>query len=182
MKIYTKTGDDGSTALFRGDRVAKDHLRIRVYGTLDELNALLGVLLSYPELEKSLNKDLSQIQSDLFTLGAELATPRGLSVGIDLIQEPQITHLEKRMDEMEKNLSPLKNFILPGGHICSSYLHLARTVCRRTERELITLHRTEICREEVLKYINRLSDYFFMAARFQNHSLEINDTPWTPKK
>jgi len=181
MKIYTKTGDDGSTSLFRGDRVAKDHLRIRVYGTLDELNALLGITLSLGGLEKSLEKNILKIQNELFTLGAELATPRGKEIGIELIQDSHIKALETQMDEMEKNLLPLKNFILPGGHPCSAYLHFARTVCRRAERELITLHRSETCRETVLQYLNRLSDYFFMAARFQNYSSKIKDTPWSSK-
>lgn len=190
MKIYTKKGDLGDTGLFGGARVAKDDLRIRSYGTLDELNAVLGeVTCLSQEGEKhpvrsaqfsELNRILSTIQSELFQLGSELATPRGKVISIALLEAPSVDRLERAIDQMESSLSPLKNFILPGGTSLAAKAHLARTVCRRAEREIVTLHRAEPVRGVVLEYMNRLSDYLFVLARYFNFLLGVEDRPWIP--
>jgi cob(I)alamin adenosyltransferase len=176
MKIYTKTGDQGETGLFGNIRVPKDDLRIRAYGTADELNACLGVVVAAlrelrpsPQLQsQGLIEILLRIQGELFQLGAELATLRGRKVATQLLDDSHIGRLESEIDAMEEMLSPLKTFILPGGTQVSSLLHLTRTVSRRFERELVSLHRQDPCRNEVLSYVNRLSDYFFVMARFAN--------------
>lgn len=178
MKIYTKGGDFGETGLYGGVRVPKDDLRIRTYGTLDELNAVLGVFLSLTQGPEDLRPLIVTIQGELFQLGAELATPRGKKVSFTLLQNQQVQALENEIDRMESSLQPLKTFILPGGGLPASYLHLARTVSRRAERELVTLNRAEPVRSVVLEYMNRLSDYLFVAARYVNHSLGIADIPW----
>ena len=178
MKIYTKVGDFGETALYGGAKVAKDHLRIRAYGTVDELNASLGVVLAQ-KLSKNLKTSLLEVQNELFRLGAELATPRGKNLKSRLIGISEITRLEKEIDAMEKKLKPLKNFILPGGSAASAHLHQARTICRRAEREIVTIHRAEPLRPEVLQYMNRLSDYLFVCARTANRDRKIADILWT---
>ena len=178
MKIYTKQGDAGETGLYGNMRVPKDDLRIRAYGTLDELNATLGLVLSEPGLSKDLHSRLLRIQGELFQLGAELATPRGKTVPMRLLQIPQTEALEKEIDAMEARLLPLKTFILPGGSPLSALLHLARTVSRRAEREVITLNRAEPQRQDVLMYMNRLSDYLFVCARFANFEAGVVDMPW----
>lgn len=190
MKIYTKTGDAGETGLFGNVRVSKDHLRICAYGTIDELNSVLGLArITLEELNskvqrsegRAIEKDLERIQNELFVLGAELATPAGQKLWAEGITEAAAQALESRMDEMEKLLSPLKNFILPGGTLASAHLHLARTVARRAERELVSLHRVEPQRPTLIQYVNRLSDYFFVAARFCNHLQSVQDVPWISK-
>jgi cob(I)alamin adenosyltransferase len=178
MKIYTKKGDAGETGLFGNARVPKDDLRIRTYGTFDELNSILGLSLSEADLPKTLRPILERVQAELFQLGAEIATPRGKDSGILLVTEASTEKLETEIDKMESELPPLKTFILPGGTRVSSLLHLARTVCRRAERELITLNRAEPQRADVLQYLNRLSDHLFVAARFCNLKLGKSDTPW----
>jgi cob(I)alamin adenosyltransferase len=182
MKIYTKRGDEGETGLYGGDRVPKDHFRIRSYGTLDELNAALGVVLaSMDDSTKSssaISQRLVRIQGELFQLGAELATPRGKRVSTQVISAADITRLEGEIDEMEKNLPPLQTFILPGGTPGAAHLHLARTICRRAEREIVILHRAEPLPPHPLQYVNRLSDYLFVAARFLNHRAGQPDVPW----
>jgi cob(I)alamin adenosyltransferase len=178
MKIYTKKGDEGQTGLFGGERVPKDHLRIRTYGTLDELNAVLGVVLASPSVGSELRQRLLRVQNELFQLGAELATPRGKDAGIALVRDADTEQLEQEIDAMEKTLAPLKTFILPGGSPASAHLHVARTVSRRAERELVALHRVESLRGEVLRYVNRLSDYLFVSARFANHEAGKADVPW----
>ena len=180
MKIYTKGGDAGETGLFGGARVPKDDLRIRTYGTLDELNAVLGLVLSGGTAASRLAAPLTRIQAELFQLGAELATPRGKSTGIALVDPSSVEAMEKEIDSMEAALTPLKTFILPGGTRASAELHLARTVSRRAERELITLNRAEPQRATVLQYVNRLSDYLFVCARFANHEAKMSDVPWNP--
>jgi cob(I)alamin adenosyltransferase len=183
MKIYTKKGDAGETGLFGNVRVAKDDLRIQTYGTFDELNTVLGLTLCESGVHGAFRDRLGRIQGELFQLGAELSTPRHKSSGILLIDSKHIEKLELEIDEMEAKLEPLKNFILPGGSKASALLHFARTVCRRGERELITLNRAESQREEVLQYINRLSDYLFVCARFANFEAKCEDVPWiAPKK
>jgi cob(I)alamin adenosyltransferase len=182
MKIYTKGGDTGETGLFGGSRVAKDDLRIRAYGSFDELNAAVGVVLAESGLSKGLKTRLVRIQSELFQLGAELATPRGKSLAMTLLGERETEALEHEIDAMEKALAPLKAFILPGGTRASALLHLARTVSRRAERELVTLHRAEPQRPAVLAYVNRLSDYLFVCARTANREKKVKDVLWvTPK-
>ena len=150
MKIYTKTGDSGETGLYGGARVLKDNIRIQTYGTLDELNATLGMALAEAGLPPVLQNQLLRIQGELFQLGAELATPTGKTVAISLIEASQIESLENEIDSMEIQLKPLKTFILPGGLKAAAVLHFARTVGRRAERELITLNRSEPVRPIVL--------------------------------
>lgn len=181
MKIYTKKGDAAETGLVGNVRVPKDDLRIRTYGTVDELNAALGMSVAEAGSVKEtseLRKKLLRVQNELFQLGAELATPRGVTVTSPIIESRHVDLMEKEIDEMEGELTPLKNFILPGGTRFSSSLHLGRTIARRAERELATLHRAEPCRKEVLQYVNRLSDYLFVCARFANHLGKTPDVPW----
>ena len=185
MKIYTKQGDQGETGLFGGIRVPKDHLRIRTYGTLDELNSILGMVISRMDQEEvhdgrflELKSRLLRVQGELFQVGAELATPRGKSPGIELVSMDRVEELEHEIDSMEEKLPPLKSFILPGGTRLAAELHLARTVSRRAEREVVVLHRAEPQRDDVMQFMNRLSDYFFVCARFANHLLGREDTPW----
>jgi cob(I)alamin adenosyltransferase len=174
MKIYTKKGDQGETGLFGGDRVPKDHLRIQAYGTLDELNAALG-LISPPA---QFGERIRRIQGELFQLGAELATPREKKVSVALVGIAEVSRLETEIDTMEKTLAPLTHFILPGGTVTAAHLHVARTVCRRAERELVVLHRAEPVRPDVLEYVNRLSDYLFVASRFANREAGVTDVLW----
>jgi cob(I)alamin adenosyltransferase len=178
MKIYTKGGDTGETGLFGGSRVPKDDLRIRTYGTLDELNAVIGLAITEITDGNEVKSQLLRIQGELFQLGAELATPRGKSAGIELIHDQHVEMLEKEIDAMEEGLTPLKTFILPGGTKAASWVHFARTVSRRAERELISLNRAEPSRPSVLQYVNRLSDYFFVTARYLNHQFQVADVPW----
>jgi len=175
-KIYTKTGDAGQTSLLTGERVYKDCLVLKVVGELDELNAVLG--LSVIALEKSLDYDfLISIQKDLFKIGAEIASAqmknnRAVKIGdedfSELVGNKEIEELEKEIDKMWAQMPELSNFILPGGCEASVRLHLARTICRRAERELIVLQKEREIRNEVGKYLNRLSDYLFCLARFVN--------------
>ncbi len=182
MKIYTKTGDAGETGLFGGARVPKDHPRLRAYGTLDEMNAILGMALACEIADSDLKKTLTRIQSEIFQLGAELATPRGKKLSSAPIEEANVEVLEKEIDQMEGQLKPLKNFILPGGSALAATLHLARTVCRRCEREMVQVHRAEPMRGVLLEYVNRLSDYLFVCARTANRISSIEDVPWKPAK
>jgi cob(I)alamin adenosyltransferase len=178
MKIYTKGGDAGETGLVGNVRVPKDDLRIRAYGTLDELNASLGVVLSEESVVSGLRSGLLRVQGELFQLGAELATPRGREPGLKLIEQDAIERLESEIDAMEARLQPLRNFILPGGARASALLHQARTVSRRAEREVATLSRAEPARAPVLAYMNRLSDYLFVCARFANLEAGVADVVW----
>ena len=178
MKIYTKKGDSGETSLYGGHRVPKDDLRIRTYGAFDELNAVLGMVLAEPEVGKEVSARLLRMQGELFQLGAELATPRGKNVGIQLLEETQVETMEHEIDQMEVKLEPLKTFILSGGTRASALVHLARTVSRRAERDMISLNRAESLRPVVLQYVNRVSDYLFVTARYLNHLAGNSDTPW----
>jgi cob(I)alamin adenosyltransferase len=177
MKIYTKKGDQGETGLFGGDRVPKDHLRIRAYGTLDELNAALGLVSNSGDL----GTQVRRIQGEIFQLGAELATPRGKKVSVALVDTAEVQALEREIDAMEKKLGTLTHFILPGGSPAGAALHVARTICRRAEREVVVLNRAEPQRPVVLEYVNRLSDYLFVASRFANHEAGVADIPWIGK-
>ncbi len=188
MKIYTKTGDQGTTGLFAGPRVAKDHPRIAAYGSIDELNAVLGVAIStMPESLRSgllhncrLDKILTQLQSDLFSIGAELATPDPDAQGMRLLSSNRITELETLIDSAESELPPLANFILPGGCPTAAQLHFARTVCRTAERELVTLmHQPDVADcQLILVYLNRLGDFLFVLARLANFRQADVETPW----
>ncbi|MGE0614892.1 MAG: cob(I)yrinic acid a,c-diamide adenosyltransferase [Bacteriovoracia bacterium] len=178
MKIYTKVGDQGNTALFGGAKVRKDHLRIRTYGGIDELNSQLGLVLAEGGLPGDSMDQLRRVQGELFQLGAELATPAGGRIVLRLLQENEITRLESEIDAMEATLPPLKNFILPGGTRPAALLQVARAVCRRAERDLATLTDAEPQRGEVLRYVNRLSDYLFVMSRYVNHRANGEETPW----
>lgn len=181
MKIYTKTGDQGTTSLFGGKRVSKSDLRIDSYGTVDELNSYIG-LLRDQEVNKKRKIVLVEIQDRLFTIGSILATePGNKKVKIPALVESDITFLEKQIDEMDLQLSPMKSFVLPGGHVSVSFGHVARTVCRRTERLVITLDQQEKVDELVIKYINRLSDYLFVLCRMMTQELGAEETPWKPR-
>jgi len=158
-KIYTRTGDDGTTGLGDGKRVAKDSARVSAYGTVDELNSALGVVLAQP-LPDALRDALTEVQHELFDLGGELCIP-----GSEMIQEADIVRLERRLDGFNEDLPPLKDFILPGGGAAAAHCHLARTICRRAERELVTLSHHDAVRGESIRYLNRLSDLLFVLAR-----------------
>ena len=192
MKIYTGGGDKGKTSLFSGERVLKNHERVDAYGDIDELSSLLGALAALiPEQGQEIVEEIHQIQSDLLSAGAILATTPDSSsfdsltkIGLD-----KSKILEKSMDRMDAELPRLKTFILPGGHISSAWAHIARTVCRRAERRMIGLFQQSDADndssvsipehvQELLVYINRLSDYLFVTARYCNHILGTEDVPW----
>ncbi|MEE9431619.1 MAG: cob(I)yrinic acid a,c-diamide adenosyltransferase [Melioribacteraceae bacterium] len=180
MKIYTKTGDEGKTSLFGGQRVLKDDLRIEAYGTTDELNALLGVVLSEP-LTDEITELLIQIQNDLFIVGAELATPLETRKGKSIIPElskESIELLENNIDKTEEKLPALKSFILPSGTKSASLLHFARTVCRRAERNVVKLSKEVELNENVVMYLNRLSDLLFVLARYENIRTSTVEVEW----
>lgn len=179
-KIYTRTGDNGATGLFGGQRVSKHSLRIEAYGTVDELNAVLGVALSHHPPDP-LHRDLTGISALLFTVGADMATVIGpeYKYPIPRIEAGHIAHLERLIDEYDTTLEPLKNFILPGGTHVAAYLHLARTVCRRAERVAVHLAQEEDIGDHVVKFLNRLSDYLFTAARLVNRLQGVDDVQWT---
>jgi cob(I)alamin adenosyltransferase len=179
MKIYTRTGDAGETGLFGGARVGKDDPRVEAYGTVDELNACLGVVRTLGASAQT-DESLLQIQSDLFTLGAELACMPGKEekLRMTVLGEADIARLEAWIDRGEAPLEPLKNFVLPGGSASAAELHRARTVCRRAERRTLTAGRSSPIRPEVVIYLNRLSDLLFVLARYENHVAGLRDVPW----
>lgn len=178
MKIYTKTGDQGTTSLFGGTRVSKSDLRIDTYGTIDELNSYIG-LLRDQEVNQIRKEVLVEIQDRLLTIGSILATePGNTKVKIPSLVESDITFLEKEMDAMDAKLPPMRFFVLPGGHPSVSFGHLARTVCRRAERLVIALNHQVSIEPPVIKYLNRLSDYLFVLCRMMAHELKIEETPW----
>jgi len=181
MKIYTKTGDQGDTALFGGKRVSKDELRIETYGTVDELNAYVG-LLRDQEVNSERKSILVEIQDRLFTIGSILATePGNQKVKTPALLESDIEFLEKEIDSMELTLAPMKSFVLPGGHSSVSFGHITRTVCRRAERLVIRLNKIEKVDAKVIQYLNRLSDYFFVLCRKMTSELKAEETPWRPR-
>ncbi len=173
-KVYTRTGDNGETALVGGKRVAKDSARIEAYGTIDELNSIVGLARAFNEeklgegeAHRFLDLVLRQIQDELFDLGSELATPSDFfQEGMYRVGEREVKKIEQLIDECQKSLEPLKSFILPGGGKLGAYLHQCRTVCRRAEREILRLSRVEELSEWPLKYVNRLSDLFFVLSRW----------------
>ncbi len=171
MKVYTKTGDAGETSLYGGKRVRKSELRLSAYGTVDELNAVLGVVLAQTGAEIYKIR-LNKIQNDLFTLGSELAASSVESVSnLPKVEESRVEALEQEMDELSAELPELKNFIFPGGNQVAAHLHQARTVARRAERAVVKLSDVESIRPLAMKYLNRLSDYLFILARHANHKL-----------
>jgi cob(I)alamin adenosyltransferase len=186
MKIYTKSGDAGETSLWGGSRVKKSHPRVNAYGTLDEANSVIGLAISFlPASQGLILEHLNRIQNELFVVGSELATQPGSKISISLIDEAAVQRLEAEIDQMESMLDPLQNFILPSGSSAGSALHLARTVIRRAERDCVDLKFThgEEIRPQVIFYLNRLSDYLFVMARFANKALGQPETKWiAPKK
>ena len=183
MKIYTKTGDSGTTALFTGTRVPKHHIRIESYGTLDELNAILG-LVRDQDIAQTHKDSLVKIQDKLFTLGAILATEpkKDNRLKIPRVQEEDITFLEQEIDQMNESLPPMTHFILPGGHTTVSYCHMARTVCRRAERMISYLNEKEPLPEKLIAYINRLSDYLFVLGRMLSKELDAQEIILIPEQ
>lgn len=179
MKIYTKGGDKGKTSLFGNTRVDKDDLRIEAYGTVDELNSMIGMLSSYDTSAQS-KTQLEAIQKKLFDVGSHLAADPDFDYPLPEIKEESVQSLENHIDEMNKYLVPLKNFILPGGSKASAEAHLCRTICRRAERRVVTLSKVEEVKPIVIIYLNRLSDYFFVLARFILHSEGLSEIAWTP--
>jgi cob(I)alamin adenosyltransferase len=178
MKIYTKTGDKGDTSLIGGQRVPKDALRIETYGTVDELNAALGIVLADNANER-ITDILTNIQNRLFDLSADLATPRSSgSKSIKRIEAKDAHSLEETIDSLESHLKPLKSFILPGGSPIAARIHFARTVCRRTERAVVRLSRNEDIGESITIYLNRLSDLLFVLARYANHVAGVQEIKW----
>lgn len=181
MKIYTKTGDKGTTALFGGKRVSKSDLRIETYGTVDELNSFLG-LVRDQEINLKRKDELVEIQDRLFTVGSILATePGNTKVKTPHLSEEDITYLEAKIDSMENELPPMRSFVLPGGHTSVSHCHVARTVCRRAERICISLDSQEPVDPLIIKYLNRLSDYLFVLSRKMAQELKAEETPWKPR-
>ena len=189
MKIYTKTGDTGTTALFGGTRVPKHHIRIESYGTVDELNSHIG-LIRDQNIASDYKTVLVEVQDRLFTVGAILATPpeqETLKNGEKRLQNlgiipSDIEFLEQEIDKMDRSLPPMTNFVLPGGHTTVSYCHIARCVCRRAERLAVHLNDIEPTDERVIKYLNRLSDYLFVLARKLSHDLNADEVQWIPRK
>lgn len=177
--IYTKTGDKGTTGLIGGTRVEKDHFRLEAYGTVDELNAHIGMIRAYPIDDASV-KTIVRIQHLLFTIGSYLATDESVS---DLrtrlnTDEKEIEFLEHEMDRLEEALPPLRNFVIPGGHAAVSQAHICRTVCRRAERRVVSMSGEVQVDEWVIRYLNRLSDYFFVLSRHLSNYFGVDEIPW----
>lgn len=183
FKIYTKSGDKGDTSLFGGKRLPKDHLRIEAYGTIDELNACLGLVRDGIQENEVLRGYLKHIQDTLFTIGSNLAMdPEKPSPYIKMIEQSVIIALENEIDKMDAVLPPLKNFILPGGHTTVSFCHLARTVCRRAERNTVALSHSEVVSPLIIEYLNRLSDYLFILGRKIAQDLKVEEVLWSADK
>jgi len=181
MKIYTKTGDTGKTSLFGGSRVSKSNLRIDSYGTVDELNSWIGLLRDNMD-DAHMRSLLKVIQDRLFTLGAMLAAdPKKPKLKKPDLHEEDVALLENEIDRMNEALQPLKVFILPGGHPFVSYCHITRCVCRRAERHVVALSGKEKMDTIAIKYLNRLSDFLFVLARWVGNSLDVKEIPWEPR-
>ncbi len=186
MKIYTKTGDQGTTSLYGGTRVSKDHIRIDAYGTLDELNSWLGLIRDTIPLQED-QETILAIQQDLFYIGSELALDPNKKVLTNgknrlktSIEISRINFLEKKIDQYEETLPSLTHFILPGGYPTTSQIHIARTICRKAERITVALSKIEEVRLEIIQYLNRLSDYLFTLARKIGNDNQYNETLWLP--
>jgi cob(I)alamin adenosyltransferase len=181
MKVYTKKGDKGTTQLIGGTRVPKNTLRIEAYGTVDELNAFIG-LIRDQEIDKEYIEQLLEIQDRLFTLGSLLAVdPEKQKMKLPQLQEEDITYLEEKIDKMDTELEPMKSFVLPGGHTTVSYTHIARCVCRRSERIITELDMEGEVSPIILAYVNRLSDYLFVLGRKLTKDLNADEQPWKPR-
>lgn len=182
MKIYTRTGDKGQTGLLGGERVAKDDARIEAYGTVDELNSHVGLLRAWAgPMHDEL---LASIQQRLFTIGSHLASSNEAErerFRLEPIIDEDVTKLERAMDSMDKDLEPLRSFILPGGHQAVAQAHVCRTVCRRAERRVVSLSSATSVQPELVRYLNRLSDLFFVLSRHLGRTLGVPDVPWRPK-
>lgn len=178
MKIYTKTGDGGETGLFGGPRVHKDHRRIEAYGTIDELNSVLGMVRA-ETLPTEVDMVLTKVQNALFAIGAELATPDPQKHGTAFLQASDTEELEQQIDHYDEHLPPLQHFILPAGTRAAATLHLARATCRRAERRVLSAQRDEAIRGELIVYLNRLSDFLFVLARYVNRVSDQSETEWT---
>ncbi len=189
MKIYTKTGDKGETSLFGGTRVKKYNLRIKAYGTVDELNSYIG-LIRDQKLDQTTFDTLLKIQNELFTIGSMLATPPNKEklksgkdrLDIPKISEKEILFLEKKIDNINNVLKPMVNFVLPGGHTTVSFCHIARCICRKAERITVELNENERVNNYILIYLNRLSDYLFVLARKLTIDNKATEIPWITKK
>jgi cob(I)alamin adenosyltransferase len=180
-KIYTKTGDDGTTGLFGGARLPKDHIRIEAYGTVDELNSVIGWLTAFMKEEKEIEL-LHTIQSRLFTVGSNLASDPSREMITPDLTDDDIRLIETEIDHLQEILPPLKHFILPGGSEPISAAHLARTVCRRAERRCVALAHDSGVDPKIILYLNRLSDYFFVLARILAYNAGIDEIKWVPRK
>lgn len=181
FKIYTKTGDQGETSLFGGKRLPKSHLRIDAYGTVDELNSYLGLLRDSIG-EESLRELLKAIQDRLFTIGSNLASDPDKDMIVPDVEAADIERLEQEIDRMNDSLPELKNFILPGGHPTVSTCHIARCVCRRAERLVVALQQSSRVDNILIQYLNRLSDYLFVLARYIGHQGGVEEVVWKPRK
>ena len=179
-KIYTKTGDDGTTGLFGGARLPKDHIRIEAYGTVDELNAVIGWLMSTFK-DQETDQLLQTIQSRLFTVGSNLASQPGKNMITPDLLDEDVKLIEEAIDRMQDTLPPLKHFIMPGGSASVSAAHLARTVCRRAERRCVTLGQTDEVDPIIILYLNRLSDFFFVLARWLGAKEGVEEIKWMPR-
>jgi cob(I)alamin adenosyltransferase len=178
MKIYTRSGDDGSTGLYGGGRVAKCDPRVEACGAVDELNAELGVVRTLP-LPQGFDEVLGVLQNQMFDLGAELATPDAASLGTQVLEDTHVTAIEQWIDHFEAGLVPLRAFILPGGSPAAAGLHLARCICRRAERQMVALAQGTAVRQTVLKFVNRVGDLLFVLARSANAEAGQRDVEWT---
>jgi cob(I)alamin adenosyltransferase len=186
-RIYTRTGDAGETALGNGERLSKSNIRIAAYGTVDETNATVGVVRLHTVGLEKLDAMLARIQNELFDLGADLCVPdRGEKLEFEPLRilPKQYERLESEIDELNGELSPLRSFVLPGGHAAAAHLHMSRTICRRAERLIVELksHEGEHVSEGAIAYINRLSDFFFVASRWVNFKAAGGDILWVPGK
>ncbi len=183
MKIYTKTGDKGETGLFGGERVSKDSLRISAYGAIDELNAFVGFAITEVE-DENVKSELLKIQNELFVVGSDLATPENeKTVKLNIQRTPEAFYkdLEQLIDKYDAQLEELRNFILPGGSKSSALLHICRTICRRAEREVVSLKNTVTIGDNIVIFLNRLSDLLFVLSRFENKVSNHSDVIWNPR-
>lgn len=182
MKIYTRTGDEGETGLFAGGRISKGHARLHAFGTVDELNSVLGIVVALTE-QPVVQEAIERVQADLFSIGADLATPLDAHPKwLVRVSDDMITRLEQEIDGWDAELPPLKNFILPGGGRAGAFLHQARAVCRRAERWIVVLADEQAINPHVLRYINRLSDWLFVLARYGNHIEGETEREWRPRR
>lgn len=181
MKIYTKKGDTGYTSLIGGTRVAKHHLRIESYGTVDELNSYMGLVRDYNE-NPELKEVILEVQDRLFTIGSQLAAdPEKSKMKLPELHESDVTFLEEQIDKMDEELEPMRSFVLPGGHPVISSTHIARCVCRRAERITVHLAENETVDEIIMRYLNRLSDFLFTLSRKLSKDLNTEEIPWKPR-